>query len=172
MGFYNFCTETISPGTSLFVGRRLCPCSGWTCIPRDRLWPLSGSCCSALSRPSVNSLFCIHKLDPSRLCYPIYRSSLGFCHGMELCPFVARYSPTGIVAASITISYWQGARDVNPAAWVTLFLFLIISIDLFGVRGYGEAEFVLSIIKVAAVSGFIILGIVIDTGDGPNHHYN
>ncbi|KAF2842431.1 AAT family amino acid transporter [Patellaria atrata CBS 101060] len=75
--------------------------------------------------------------------------------------------PLEIVAASITISYWQGAKDVNPSAWVTLFLFLIISINLFGVRGYGEAEFVFSIIKVAAVIGFIILGIIIDVGGIP-----
>jgi amino acid transporter len=63
--------------------------------------------------------------------------------------------PLEIVAASITISYWPGAQSVNPAAWVTIFLVLIISINLFGVRGYGEAEFVFSIIKVTAVVGFM-----------------
>ena len=30
---------------------------------------------------------------------------------------------------------------------------------MFGVKGYGEAEFVFAIIKVIAVVGFIILGI-------------
>jgi amino acid transporter len=40
------------------------------------------------------------------------------------------------------MSFWEGARSVNPAAWVTIFLFLIISINMFGVKGYGEAEFV------------------------------
>jgi yeast amino acid transporter len=63
--------------------------------------------------------------------------------------------PLEIVAASITVGYWPGARSVNPAAWVTIFLVVIISINLFGVRGYGEAEFVFSIIKVAAVLGFM-----------------
>jgi amino acid transporter len=58
------------------------------------------------------------------------------------------------VAASITMFYWPGARSINPAAWVTIFLVLIISINLFGVRGYGEAEFVFSTIKIAAVVGF------------------
>lgn len=44
--------------------------------------------------------------------------------------------PLEIVAASITMSFWEGARNVNPAAWVTIFLILIIrsvfapSIDL------------------------------------------
>jgi yeast amino acid transporter len=63
--------------------------------------------------------------------------------------------PLEIVAASITVAYWPGAQSVNPAAWVTIFLALIISINLFGVRGYGEAEFVFSIIKVIAVVGFM-----------------
>jgi amino acid transporter len=67
------------------------------------------------------------------------------------------------------VSYWPGAKDTNGAAWVTIFLFVIISINLFGVRGYGEAEFVFSIIKVIAVIGFIILGIIIDTGGVPGH---
>ncbi|KAF1966897.1 AAT family amino acid transporter [Bimuria novae-zelandiae CBS 107.79] len=75
--------------------------------------------------------------------------------------------PLEIVAASITLNFWNGARGTNPAAWVTIFLFVIISINLFGVRGYGEAEFVFSIIKVTAVVGFIILGIIIDTGGVP-----
>ena len=59
------------------------------------------------------------------------------------------------MAASITISFWQGAKDINPCAWVTIFLVLIVSINLFGVRGYGEAEFVFSVIKVTAVVGFM-----------------
>lgn len=79
--------------------------------------------------------------------------------------------PVEIVAACITLSYWEGARGTNPAAWVTLFLVLIISINLFGVRGYGEAEFVFSIIKVIAVIGFIILGIIIDVGGVPGSSY-
>lgn len=72
--------------------------------------------------------------------------------------------PLEIIAASITLSYWPGAADVNGAAWVTIFLVVIISINLFGVKGYGEAEFVFSIIKVVAIIGFIILGIIIDCG--------
>jgi amino acid transporter len=61
--------------------------------------------------------------------------------------------PLEIVAASITINYWHSG--VSNAVWVTIFLVLIISINLFGVRGYGEAEFVFSIIKVIAIIGFM-----------------
>jgi amino acid transporter len=63
--------------------------------------------------------------------------------------------PLEIVAASITIEYWNS--DISPAAWVTIFWVVIVSINLFGVKGYGEAEFVFSIIKVVAVVGFMLV---------------
>ncbi|KAI9884736.1 MAG: glyceraldehyde-3-phosphate dehydrogenase 1 [Watsoniomyces obsoletus] len=77
--------------------------------------------------------------------------------------------PLEIVAASITLDYWK--NGVSNAVWVTIFLLLIISINMFGVKGYGEAEFVFSIIKVVAVIGFIILGIVINCGGAPRGGY-
>jgi len=77
--------------------------------------------------------------------------------------------PLEVVAASITVSYW--GSNISPAAWVSIFLALIISINLCGVKGYGEAEFVFSIVKVIAIIGFIILGIVLDIGSGPNGSY-
>jgi amino acid transporter len=44
-------------------------------------------------------------------------------------------------------------------------------VNLFGVKGYGEAEFFFAIVKVTAVIGFIILGIVINIGGGPGGTY-
>ncbi|CAG8956804.1 hypothetical protein HYFRA_00011193 [Hymenoscyphus fraxineus] len=79
--------------------------------------------------------------------------------------------PLEIVAASITLNFWPGAQDTNSAAWVTIFLIVIVSINFFGVRGYGEAEFIFAIIKVVAVIGFILLGIVLNCGGGPMGGY-
>lgn len=83
--------------------------------------------------------------------------------------------PTELNAAAVTIGYWKGdhngATEVNQAAWVALFLAVIAFINLFGVRGYGEAECVFSLIKVLAIVGFIILGIVLTSGGGPNGEY-
>ena len=76
--------------------------------------------------------------------------------------------PLEIVAATFTINYWDQNSKVSNNAWVAIFLTLIVTINLFGVKGYGEAEFVFAIIKVAAVVGFIILGIIINIGGGPN----
>ncbi|KAG0646761.1 General amino-acid permease GAP2 [Hyphodiscus hymeniophilus] len=79
--------------------------------------------------------------------------------------------PLEIVAASITLTYWPGAEKTNEAAWVTIFLVVIVCINFFGVRGYGEAEFVFAIIKVVAVIAFIILGIILNCGGGPHGGY-
>jgi yeast amino acid transporter len=70
--------------------------------------------------------------------------------------------PFELVAASITIQFWRD--DINMGVWVTIFLVALCVIQIFGVRGYGEVEFVLSIIKITACTGFIILGIIINCG--------
>ncbi|KAF5092750.1 hypothetical protein D0Z00_004430 [Geotrichum galactomycetum] len=77
--------------------------------------------------------------------------------------------PLELVAASITLDYWE--TSVHPAVWVTIFWIVIVIINFFGVKGYGEAEFLFSLIKVIAVIGFIILGIVLVCGGGPNGGY-
>jgi yeast amino acid transporter len=61
--------------------------------------------------------------------------------------------PLEVIAASITIDFWN--TKIDHAIFVTIFLFVIVGINLFGVKGYGEAEFFFSIIKVVAVIGFM-----------------
>ncbi len=78
--------------------------------------------------------------------------------------------PLEIVAASITVDYWVQDRHLN-AAWVVMFWCLIVSINFFGVKGYGEAEFVFSIVKVTAILGYIILGTIMNIGGGPGGSY-
>lgn len=73
--------------------------------------------------------------------------------------------PLEIVAATITIEYWSNG-SINNDAWVAIFLVLIVTINLFGVKGYGEAEFFFAIIKVIAIVGYIILGIILNCGGG------
>ncbi|KAB5551214.1 amino acid permease [Coniochaeta sp. 2T2.1] len=77
--------------------------------------------------------------------------------------------PLEIIAAAVTIQYWH--TPVNKAIFVTIFLLIITTINLFGVKGYGEAEFVFAIIKVTAVVGFILLGIVINIGGTQDEGY-
>lgn len=58
-----------------------------------------------------------------------------------------------ILAGAFTISYWN--ENLPKAIFVTIFLLTIVVINLFGVKAYGEAEFVFSIVKVTAVIGFM-----------------
>jgi amino acid transporter len=68
--------------------------------------------------------------------------------------------PLEIMAASITLEYWNS--PIPAWASITFFLLLVILINLCGVKTYGEAEYAFSILKVTAVIGFIILGAVIN----------
>lgn len=83
--------------------------------------------------------------------------------------------PLEIIAAAITINFWHdddnSAAKANPVAWVVIFYFFISAINLVGSRGYGEAEFIFGLIKVTAMLGFIIFGIVINCGGGPLKGY-
>lgn len=79
--------------------------------------------------------------------------------------------PLELVAASIVIAYWDPSEVVPKGVWIAVFLICITIINFFGVRGYGEFEFFGSLIKVLAVVGFIIAGVVINLGGAPDNHY-
>lgn len=78
--------------------------------------------------------------------------------------------PLEIVSASITVNFW-GTDPKYRDGFVALFWLAIVIINMFGVKGYGEAEFVFSFIKVITVVGFIILGIILNCGGGPTGGY-
>ncbi|KAK4186452.1 amino acid permease-domain-containing protein [Podospora australis] len=77
--------------------------------------------------------------------------------------------PLELIAASLTAGYWNTTH--SRAIYVTIFLATIVIINLFSVKTYGEAEFIFSIIKIIAVIGFILLGIVINIGGFPDEGY-
>lgn len=125
-------------------------------------------------------LLTMHALGELAVCFPV---SGGFCTYFTrfLDPgwgFAMSWNyimgwfvilPLELVAASMTVNFWNemNGTHINAAAWVSIFWVIICAINLFGVKGYGEAEFVFSIIKVAAICGFIIFGIVMACGGGP-----
>lgn len=78
--------------------------------------------------------------------------------------------PLEIVAASITVNYW-GTPSRYRDGFVALFYVVIVAINFFGVKGYGEAEFIFSFIKVITIIGYIILGVVLVCGGGPHGGY-
>ncbi|KAL1923093.1 uncharacterized protein VTP21DRAFT_9469 [Calcarisporiella thermophila] len=65
-------------------------------------------------------------------------------------------------AAGIIIQFWT--QNVHTAVWGLIFLAMLFSLNTFGVRAYGEAEYWFSLIKVLTCIVFIIVGIVVDAG--------
>ena len=110
-------------------------------------------------------LYCtVHALGEMAVIFPVAGSfsqfstrfldpSWGFAMGWNYALQWLIVLPLEIVAASITIDYWN--PGVSNAAWVAIFWTMIVLINMFGVKGYGEAEFVFALIKVTAVIGFM-----------------
>ncbi|KAL8995716.1 MAG: hypothetical protein Q9169_004610 [Polycauliona sp. 2 TL-2023] len=72
-----------------------------------------------------------------------------------------------IAAAALIIQYWNGAQDINIAAWISLAIVLVISLNVFAVSIYGEAEFIFASIKIITIVGLLIFTFIIDLGGGP-----
>lgn len=95
--------------------------------------------------------------------------SWGFAVGWNYALMWLIVLPLELVAAAMCIKYWNS--EINPVAWVGIFYVAIVLINVFGVRGYGEAEVVLVSVKVMAIVGFIILGVVLVCGGGPTGEF-
>ena len=60
----------------------------------------------------------------------------GFAIGWDYAISWLTVLPFELVTAGLTIQFWRD--DIHPGVWVTVFLVLLIAIQFFGVRGYGE----------------------------------
>lgn len=126
-------------------------------------------------------VFCtIHSLGELCIAFPVngafstyatkfVDSSWGFSVGWNYALMWLIVLPLELVAATMCITFWNDT--INPVAWVTIFYVFIVCINFFGVKGYGEAEFYLTIVKIIALTGFIILGVVLVCGGGPTHEF-
>ncbi|MBV8046833.1 MAG: amino acid permease [Paludibacterium sp.] len=75
-----------------------------------------------------------------------------------------------LAAASIIMHYWF---PVTPGwVWSALFLGIIVALNYFSVKGFGEAEYWCSLLKVITIIIFIILGLLMIVGimTGPVFH--
>jgi amino acid transporter len=74
-----------------------------------------------------------------------------------------------MTAGALVISYWIPADKINPGVWITIFLVLVVAINYFGVKFFGEFEFWLSSFKVIVILGIILLSFILMLGGGPDH---
>ncbi|CAI5759917.1 unnamed protein product [Candida verbasci] len=96
-------------------------------------------------------------------------SSWGFAMGWNYALFWVIVLPLELVASSMTINFWQS--NINSVVWVAVFYVLIFLLNLCGNKGFGEFEFIASIIKLLGVVGFNILAIIIICGGTGNQGY-
>ncbi len=74
---------------------------------------------------------------------------------------------TEISAASLVMQFWF--PDSSPFFWCATFLFVFVTFNAFSARGFGEAEYWLSFIKVTTIIVFIIAGLSIIFGFTGHH---
>jgi len=92
--------------------------------------------------------------------------SWGFAMGWNYVLQWAVVLPLELVVAGLTVNYW--GANVNVAVWITLFLIVILIINVFGVLGYAEEEFWVSLLKLATIIIFMLMGLVFVCGGGPS----
>lgn len=85
--------------------------------------------------------------------------SWGFAMGWNYVFQWAIVLPLELVVAGFTVGYWNS--EISVAAWITVFLVAIVVINVFGVLGFAEEEFWSSVLKLAAVVIFMIIGLIL-----------
>jgi yeast amino acid transporter len=125
------------------------------------LFPVNGAFFTYVVRFIDPSWYVLDRRQPKRDPFT-YSRNRGFAVGWDYTLSWLVILPFELIAAGITIRYWN--ESINIGVWIAVFLVVLAFIQIFGVRGYGEVEFILSMIKIAACTGFIIVGVVIDCG--------
>ena len=158
-----------SIGTGLFVGAGSALATGGPAalvINFSIIGFMLFNVCMALGELSVtfpvSGSFAIHS---SRFLDPAWGFAMGWNYALSWLITI----PLELTAAGLVIHYWT--TSISIAVWITIFLVILLIINLFGVQGFGEIEFFISVIKVVTILGFIILGIVLAVGGGPNRQY-
>ena len=93
--------------------------------------------------------------------------SLAFACGWNYWYAYAILLAAEVSAASVIVEYWS--KSINPGVWITVILVLVVGLNIFAAGIYGESEFWFASIKIVAILGLIILGVVLFFGGGPNH---
>ncbi|KAI0091605.1 general amino acid permease 1 [Irpex rosettiformis] len=94
--------------------------------------------------------------------------ALGFALGWNYWYSNAVSIPVEITAATILLTFWDSNLS-HQAGYTAVVCVLVCAINIFGVRWFGESEFIFSIIKLLLITGLILVGLIIDLGGGPDH---
>ena len=125
-------------------------CSGSSCsILRSRTWVQFGLDVGLLSTNGRSITFA-HFLSRFWLKYAIV-------------------TPNQLTAAALVVSYWVNSDQVNPGAWITIFLSVIVTLNCINHRLPSRIEFYMASFKLVVMLGLMILSTIIALGGGPDH---
>ncbi|KAI4926015.1 uncharacterized protein J4E92_006752 [Alternaria infectoria] len=92
--------------------------------------------------------------------------SLAFAAGWNYWYAYAILVAAEATAGAILVEYWE--TPVHNAVWITIFLVVVLFLNIVAVEVFGEAEFWFASIKFITIIGLVILGFVIMLGGSPN----
>jgi amino acid transporter len=92
--------------------------------------------------------------------------ALGFAVGWNYFYSNAISIPVEITAAVILLSFWDHNTKHAPI-YTAILCVLVCLINIFGVRYFGESEFIFAVIKLTLITGLLLVGLVVDLGGGP-----
>ncbi|KAI9792534.1 MAG: hypothetical protein M1816_002054 [Peltula sp. TS41687] len=101
----------------------------------------------------------------SRFCDPALGFSLGYTYWFKY----IIVTPNQLTAGALVLQFWVDRDRINPGVWIAIFLVVIVCINYFGVRFFGEIEFWLSSFKVIVIVAVILLTFILALGGGPDH---
>lgn len=134
-------------------------------------YAIMGSCLYCIIQAAGELAVCYTSLVGGFNAYPslLIDPGFGFAVAWVYCLQWLSVLPLELVTAAITIKYWT--TSVNPDIFVAIFYVLIVGINFFGARGYAEAEFFFNTCKILMITGFFILGIIVNCGGAGDSGY-
>jgi amino acid transporter len=99
--------------------------------------------------------------------YRYVSRSMGFGLGWLYFYSLGILVPYEITAAGLVIEYWH--PPVNIAVWITIMIIVIVGLNCFPVKFYGETEFWFAGTKVVMIVGLLLLSFILFWGGGPHH---
>ncbi|CAO3587312.1 unnamed protein product [Absidia cylindrospora] len=88
--------------------------------------------------------------------------SLGFCVSVIYWCNWAVGVAVELTGVALIMEYW--VKSVNSVIWSVICLVILVVINVFAVKGYGEVEYWISFVKIITILAFIIVGLCVDTG--------
>ncbi|CBF77962.1 hypothetical protein AN8816.2 [Aspergillus nidulans FGSC A4] len=100
-----------------------------------------------------------------RFCGPSLGFTLGWIYWLKYMMVIINQITAGV----LVLSFWTNLGIGQKAAYITVFLAVILSMNYWSGRFLGRYEVLLSSFKILVVLGLMMLSLVIALGGGPNH---